>query len=429
MNISVIGVGHVGLVTAACLAKLGHRVIGVDQDKERIRLLKGGDIPFHEPGLEEMVRANLKEGKLSFTGDMKVGVRESEVIFIAVGTPSLPNGEPDLSFVEAVSRDVASHMDEYKVIVEKSTVPVMTGDWVKRVIERSLSKGIGFDVVSNPEFLREGSAVEDFLKPDRIVIGIESERAEGIMRRLYEPLKAPILVTDIKSAELIKHASNSFLALKISYINGIARICEKVGADVVEVARGMGLDHRIGSSYLQAGVGYGGFCLPKDVDAFIKLAEGVGYDFELLKACRMINISQRRWILEKLKESLWILKDKTIGILGLSFKPDTDDIRDSVSISIIDSLKKEGAKVKAFDPAAMENAKRVLKDVEYCSCPYEVSKGADALLILTEWKDFKDLDLKRVRREMKEPLLIDGRNLFDPKEMEKLRFTYISVGR
>ena len=424
----MIGAGHVGLVSGACFADLGNKVICVDVDKEKIDKLNKGTIPFFEPGLEKLVKKNVEEGRLSFATRIEEGVKESEVIFIAVGTPPRQNGEADLSYVEDVSRRIAEAMDDYRIIVEKSTVPVRTGEWVGRAIKLNNIHRVDFDVVSNPEFLREGSAIYDFMQPDRIVIGVESERAEKVMRELYEPLKANLIVTDIKSAEIIKHASNSFLALKISYINAIANICERVGADVDKVAQGMGLDKRIGLSFLNAGIGYGGSCFPKDVAAFIRIAGEAGYDFQLLKITEEINRGQRELFLRKIKDSLWTFNNKTIGVLGLAFKPDTDDVREAPSLEIIARLQEEGAKIKAFDPEAMESARMVLRDVECCADPYEVAEGSDCLIILTEWKEFKNLDLKRIKSLLKNPLIIDGRNIYDPQELNEMGFTYIGVG-
>lgn len=429
MKLCMIGAGHVGLVSAACFAELGNEVICVDVDREKIDKLKKGIIPFFEPGLEELVKKNAEEGRLSFTIHIEEGVKESAIIFIAVGTPPRGDGEADLSYVEDVSKRIAGAMKEYKIVVEKSTVPVKTGEWVRRTIELHNIHGADFDVISNPEFLREGSAIDDFMHPDRLVIGMESPRAEKSMRELYKPLKVSLIVTDIKSAEIIKHASNSFLALKISYINAIANICERVGADVEKVAEGMGLDKRIGPSFLRAGLGYGGSCFPKDVAAFIKMAGESGYDFQLLKVTEKINRGQREDFLKKIKESLWTLNNKTIGVLGLAFKPDTDDVREAPSLKIIEQLQSEGVKVKAFDPAAMETARAVLKDVQYCACPYEVAKGSDCLVILTEWEEFKNLDLQRIKSLLKNPLIIDGRNIYNPRKLKNMGFTYLGVGR
>lgn len=418
-----------GLVTGACFAELGNKVICVDDDIPKVEALKRGALPFYEPGLEEMVHRNTKQSNLSFTTSVEEGTKASEIIFIAVGTPQKPNGEADLTSVEDVSRRIAKAMAEYKLIVEKSTVPVKTGSWIKRTIHLSNLHNVDFDVTSNPEFLREGSAIQDFMRPDRIVIGVETKRAADILIELYSSLNAPIVVTNIETAELIKHASNSFLALKISYINAIANICERVGADVTKVAEGMGYDRRIGREFLDAGAGYGGYCFPKDLSAFIKVAEEAGYDFELLKLIEKINNFQRQQIVKKAKNALWNLKDKTIGILGLAFKPNTDDMREAPSVDIIRQLQEEGVQIKAYDPQAMNNAGRILHNIEYCPSPYEAAKDSDALIIVTEWDEFKSLDLLRIKRLLKQPIIIDGRNVFDPAKMEALGFSYIGVGR
>ncbi len=429
MNIAVIGSGYVGLVTGTCFADLGNRVICVDNDEEKIKLLKKGIMPIYEPGLEELVKRNVKEKRLSFTTSIEEGVRKSKVIFIAVGTPPKKGGEADLSYVEAVSKEIARNMKSYKVVVEKSTVPVETGEWVKHTIKINNRKKVPFDVVSNPEFLREGSAIHDFMNPDRIVLGIKSKRAEKIMTELYKPLKAPIIITDIKSAEIIKHASNAFLATKISFINAVANLCEKTGADVLQVAEGMGYDKRIGRAFLNAGIGFGGFCFPKDLAAFRRISQKLGYDFNLLKEVEKINEAQKRLFVEKIEKALWNLNHKTIGILGLSFKPNTDDLRYAPSIDIIRALQREGAKIKAFDPAAMKKAERILKRVEFCQDAYGVAKGSDCLVILTEWNEFKELDLKKIKRLLKTPVIIDGRNIYEPKEMKRLGFEYQGIGR
>ena len=429
MRICVIGTGYVGLVTGICLADIGNSVICVDIDKEKIKKLKRGIVPIYEPGLEEMVKRNLSKKRISFTAEISEGVGNSEIVFIAVGTPSKKNGEADLCYVESVSRSVAKAMDGYRVIVEKSTVPVHTGEWVRRTVKLNNIHGVDFDVVSNPEFLREGSAISDFMHPDRIVIGVESEKARKIMARLYQPLNVPIVVTDIKSAEIIKHASNSYLALKISYINSVANICERVGADVEKVAEGMGLDERIGKSFLHAGIGYGGSCFPKDVSAFIKIAEEAGYNFEMLKSVESVNRMQREDLVRKIKQEMWVMNNKTIGILGLSFKPNTDDMREAPSIYIINKLQQEGAKIKAYDPAAGSRAKEILKNVQYCKDPYCVAEGSDALVIITDWPEFNKLNLKKIKTLLNQPVIIDGRNIYDPEEMKKLGFVYKSIGR
>lgn len=429
MNIAIVGTGYVGLVSGACFAELGNRVICVDNNLKKIADLKKGIIPIYEPGLEELVKINLKKKRLFFASGIKEAVEKSEVIFIAVGTPSLENGEADLTGVENVARNIALNLTGYRLIVEKSTVPVETGKWVKQTIAAYVKNKTRFDIASNPEFLREGQAISDFMHPDRIVIGVESKKARELLLSLYKPLKAPIVVTDIKSAELIKHASNSFLAAKISFINAVSRICDKVGADVAEVAQGMGLDKRIGPGFLNAGIGYGGSCFPKDVDAFISISEKLGCSFDLLKAVRAVNELQKEAFLNKIKEALWIIKDKTIAILGLSFKPDTDDIRNAPSLDIIRALQSEGARIKAYDPGAMDKAKESLDKVKFCPDPYQACKDSDCLLILTEWDEFKELDFMRIKKTLKRPFIIDGRNIYEPARMKKMGFHYIAIGR
>ena len=429
MNIAIIGAGYVGLVTGACFSELGNSVICVDNDPEKISLLKELKMPFYEKGLDKMVKKNVRAGRLVFTDDIKEAVKKSLVIFICVGTPPREGGEADLSYIEDVAAQIAKNMPSYRLIIEKSTVPVETGSWIERTIKINNKKGIKFDVASNPEFLKEGTAIEDFMHPDRIVIGVETKKAKDILTRLYSPIKAEIVVTDIKSAELIKHASNSFLAAKISFINSIANICEKTGADIEKVSYGIGLDKRIGRAFLKSGIGYGGFCFPKDLDAFIHISDKLGCDFSILKAVRSVNESQKQVFIKKIEKELWIIKDKTIGILGLAFKPNTDDMRFAPSIDIINSLISSGARIKAYDPKALEKAGAVLKNVDFCKDPYDVAKGSDALLILTEWNEFKAMDLSRIKKLLKNPLIIDGRNIFDPVKMKKLGFKYISMGR
>ena len=429
MNISIIGSGYVGLVTGACFAELGNQVICADNDAKKIAQLKKGSAPIYEPGLEELVQLNLKNKRLKFTSSIKAAVKASEVIFIAVGTPALENGEADLTGIENVARSIAQNMDGYRLIVEKSTVPVETCAWVKKTISTYVKKGHKFDVVSNPEFLREGSAINDFTHPDRIVLGVETAKAKQIMTSLYQPLNRPILITNIKSAELIKHASNAFLATKISFINALSRICDKVGADVKEVALGMGLDNRIGRYFLHAGIGYGGSCFPKDLEAFINIAEKLGYDFTILKAVRDTNEEQKKFVFQKIKDELWVVKDKTIAVLGLAFKPNTDDLRNSPSIDLVNALIQEGAKVKVYDPKAMAKAKELLKGVIFCSDLYQAAKAADCLVIATEWNEFKELDFIRLKKTLKRPLVVDARNIYEPKLLKGLGFTYIGVGR
>lgn len=426
-NVCIIGSGHVGLVTGVCLAELGNKVICVDNDVHKIKGLKEGKMPFYEPGLEDLVHRNKNNGRLSFTTCIEEGAKASEIIFISVGTPQKPDGTADMTPVEEVTWEISQTIDNYKVVVEKSTVPVKTGKWISKKLNSN--RGVACDVVSNPEFLREGSALNDFMNPDRIVIGTTSKRATKIMTELYKPLKAPIIITDIETAELIKHASNCFLALKISFINAVATICQKTGGDVVQVAEGMGYDRRIGRAFLNAGVGYGGSCFPKDLAAFIKIAEDADYDFKLLKAVREINDFQQQQIIDKARSQLHTLTEQTIGILGISFKPHTDDIREAPAIYIIEKLQEAGAKVKVYDPQAMGKAREVLVDVEYCQNPYEVAEGCDALIIITEWDEFRDMDLKRIKLLLRQPIIIDGRNVYDPQEMRKLGFTYCGTGR
>ncbi len=429
MDICMVGTGYVGLVTGTCFAQMGHKVICVDSNKEKIETLKKGECPIYEPGLQELIQKNRKAGRLRFTTSISEGVKSSTVVFIAVHTPPRADGTADLSFLAGVSREIAAVLDGYRVIVDKSTVPVETGEKVAATIKRYNRHNVDFDVASNPEFLREGSAVQDCLHPDRIVLGVTSKRAAKILKDIYKPLKAPVIVTDIKSAEIIKHACNSFLALKISFMNAIAQICELAGANVEEVAQGMGLDKRIGRSFLNAGIGYGGSCFPKDVAAFIKISEQLGYDFKLLRTVEDINKRQRQFFLKKVEETLWVLGDKTVGVLGLAFKPNTDDMRNAPSLDIIKALQKAGASVKAYDPKSMDVAKKMLKGVTFCKDPYETAAHADALLILTEWDEFKRLKLDRVRASMASPIIIDGRNLYDPAQMEEAGFVYKSIGR
>jgi UDPglucose 6-dehydrogenase len=429
MKLTIIGTGYVGLVTGTCFAEVGHRVICVDNDDAKVKMLQGGGIPIYEPGLEEMVKKNVAAGRLSFSNSTAEGVASSDVIFIAVPTPPQPDGSVDLSFIERVARDIAGAMTAYKIVVDKSTVPVQTGDKVSETIKRYCKAKVEFDVVSNPEFLREGFAVEDLMKPDRIVIGTRTQRPVPAMKEIYAPFNAPIIVTDINSAELIKHASNSFLALKISYINAVSVICEATGANVQEVANGMGMDERIGKRFLNASLGFGGSCFPKDLSAFIKIAEELRYDFGLLKEVQKINGGQMDRFMKKIMDTLWVLKGKTIGVLGLAFKQNTDDVRTSPAIELCHRLQKEGASLRVHDPKAMEKAKGLLKDVTYVEDMNEVAEGCDALVVATEWEEFKKLDLERARKALSHPILFDGRNLFDLKEMERLGFIYKSIGR
>ncbi len=448
MNICVVGSGYVGLVTGTCLADFGHNVVCVDANEKKIEGLKKGTMPIYELGLEELVRRNAKENRLAFTIDLKKGVQASLAIFIAVNTPNKEDGSPDLSHVEAVISEVAKYMDGYKVIVMKSTVPVGTCAKVRLTVEKVLNDKVSFehlaknpdadcylpsfDVVSNPEFLREGSAIEDFMRPNRIVIGSSSDEATAIMKDIYRPLyliETPMVITTLESAELIKYAANAFLATKISFINEMAHICEKVGADVNMIAKGIGLDHRIGSKFLHASPGYGGSCFPKDTVALVDIARNAGYDIKIVKATIEVNENQKRWMIDKIKAAVGDVTGKTIGILGLAFKPNTDDMREAASITIINGLKAAGARIKAFDPVAMEEAKKLLKDIEYCKDSYEVARGSDALVIVTEWNEFRQLDLGKIKEFLKSPVIIDTRNIYEPERMKRLGFTYECVGR
>lgn len=429
MKLSIIGTGYVGLVTGTCFAEVGHHVICVDNDAAKVKKLQAGGIPIYEPGLEEMVKNNVASGRLKFTANTAEGVQSSDVVFIAVPTPPMADGSVDLSYIERVARDIAAAMTSYKIVVDKSTVPVKTGEKVAETIKRYCRAQTEFDVVSNPEFLREGFAVGDLMNPDRVVIGVRSQRPVAAMRDIYTPFKAPIIVTDINSAELIKHAANSFLALKISYINAIANICEAAGANVLEVAHGIGLDERIGRRFLNAGIGFGGSCFPKDLSAFIKISEQVGYEFRLLKEVQRINSDQMERFLKKITDTLWVLKDKKIGVLGLAFKQNTDDVRSSPAIDLCQRLVKEGATLRVHDPKAMDKARALLPSATYVDDMNLVAEGCDALVVATEWEEFKQLDLGRAKKALTHPILFDGRNLFDPAEMEKLGWIYKSVGR
>lgn len=429
-KLAFVGAGYVGLVSGTCLAEIGHSVILVDKDKSKIDNLSRGKIPIYEPGLEELVKKNEKAGRLSFTTSLPEAVKQSDVFFIAVNTPPAEDGQADLSYVKAAAREVAENADSYKIIVNKSTVPVTTGDMVAKLVKNHNPHGVDFDIVSNPEFLREGSAIFDFMEGDRVVIGVENERAEKIMREIYEPLDMPIFFTDIKSAELIKYASNSFLATKISFINAVASVCDLTGANIDDVAKGMGMDDRIGKKFLSAGIGYGGSCFPKDVSAFIKIAETSGYDFALLKEVEAVNDKARQTFIKQIKKALGSPKGKTIAMWGLAFKPNTDDMRSAPSITISESLHKEGVKIQAYDPEATETAKSVIGDkIKYFNDPYKALEGADILVIVTEWEQFADPDWKKIRSLLKEPVVVDGRNMFKPADVQKEGFVYHSVGR
>jgi UDPglucose 6-dehydrogenase len=449
MRIAVVGSGYVGLVAGACFADLGHDVILVDNDQKKLAALRNGQVPIHEKFLPELLSRHRGQ-RLTFSDDLQEAVRLSSVIFVAVGTPPTQSGEADLSYVETVAREISGGINGYKVIVEKSTVPVYTSEWVRKIILRNGTDPESFDVASNPEFLREGTAVTDFLFPDRIVIGCDSERSAETLREIYAPLTkgtyyeradaipqpdrasipAPIIVTSTKSAELIKHASNAFLAMKISFVNAVASVCESVGANVNQVVHGIGTDSRIGPRFLNPGIGYGGSCFPKDVMAFRAVARESGYDFRLLDEVMQINEDQRQRFLRKVRSALWTLRGKNLGVLGLAFKGGTDDIRESPAIFLVQALLQEGSKVTAYDPAAMERTQELMSSgITFVNSAYEAAHKADALLILTEWEEFANLDLNRLRSELKYPIVIDGRNLYDPDVMATQGFTYYSVGR
>src|SRR5213595_2469125 len=431
MDLAIIGSGYVGLVTGACFADVGHNVICVDNDPQKIESLQAGRVPIFEPGLEEVIHRNVSARRLRFTGCIQDGVENSQIVFIAVPTPQQSDGSVDLSFIEKVAREIAGVLTSYRVIVDKSTVPVKTGETVRESIKRYNRHGADFDVVSNPEFLREGCAVADLMQPDRIVIGAQSEDAIGLMKKVYEPFMAPILVTDINSAELIKHAANSFLALKISYINAVSAICEASGADVEKVADGIGMDHRIGRDFLNAGIGYGGSCFPKDIAAFITISERLGTPFNLLKEVQRINAVQKERFLKTIRETLWVLREKRIAVWGLTFKPDTDDVRSSVAIELVADLLREGAYVIAYDPKGMHKARAIkaIADAEFASSAIEAISDAEALVIATDWNEFANVDLAVLRDKMRTPIVFDGRNLLDPETMRQFGFNYYSIGR
>jgi UDPglucose 6-dehydrogenase len=433
MKITVIGTGYVGSVTGSCLADLGNEVICLDIDKDKIERFKKGEIPIYEPGLSDLIKRNVREGRLIFTTDKKKAIQDSDVIFIAVGTPSADDGSVDLRYIESAAKDIGEHMNRYKVIVDKSTVPVGTADRVKSIIKQSINgKKHEFDLVSNPEFLREGEAIKDFMNPDRIVIGADNSKPKEMMLRIYAGIERtgkPILITDVKSAELIKYASNAMLATRISFMNEVARLCEKTGADIKMISKGMGLDTRIGPRFLQAGVGYGGSCFPKDVRGLISTGNDYGVEFKILKAVDNVNEEQKKWIIPKIIKEMKDVKGKNISIWGLAFKPKTDDMREAPSITIITELQALGAKITAFDPESEANAKKMLKDVKYAKTPYDALEDCDALVIVTEWDEFRNLDKEKMKKLMKNPLIFDGRNLYSRSEMKKLGFRYIGIGR
>ncbi len=432
MYISVIGTGYVGLVTGACFAEFGLNVLCMDRDQERIESLEKGQVPFFEPGLSELVTKNFNAGRLRFTSDLTKAVDEALVIFIAVGTPSRPDGSADLSFVDEVARSIGQRMTGYKIVVNKSTVPVGTAGRVRKVIEENQARPQNFGVVSNPEFLREGSAIEDFMRPNRVVIGADSPESVAIMKDLYRPLyliETPIMVTDIATAEMIKYASNVFLATKISFINEMANLCEKVGADVQMVAKGMGLDKRIGSKFLHAGPGFGGSCFGKDTAALINIGSQHGYELRVAKATQEVNVGQRLRMVEKIREALGGLPGKAVGLLGVAFKPNTDDIRDSPALEIADSLMKEGCRVQAYDPEALDASMKAFPNLIPCQDAYQAVEGVDAIVLATEWNLFRNLDLKRMYESVNTPIFIDLRNVYEPQRLADLGFYYISVGR
>ncbi|MBP0012948.1 MAG: UDP-glucose/GDP-mannose dehydrogenase family protein [Roseofilum sp. SBFL] len=454
MKVCVIGTGYVGLVTGVCLAECGHHVICIDNNEEKVKLMKSGQSPIYEPGLSELMQKSAQAGNLEFSSDLKAGVAHGDILFIAVGTPALPSGDSDTRYVEAVARGIGSHLREgYKVIVNKSTVPIGSGDWVRMIVldgiaERKKEEGSSeqeikaeFDVVSNPEFLREGSAVYDTFNPDRIVLGSNNEKAIALMQELYTPIvkrkvgtdaslpPVPVVVTDLSSAEMIKYAANAFLATKISFINEVANICDKVGADVTQVAKGIGLDSRIGNKFLQAGIGWGGSCFPKDVSALIHTADDYNYEAELLKAAVTVNKRQRLMAVEKLQQELKILKGKTIGFLGLTFKPDTDDMRDAPALNLIEQLSRLGAKLKAYDPIISQSGMRHgLSDVIVETDPEMLADGCDALVLVTDWQQFLNLDYGKMAQKMAHPVMIDGRNFLDRKTLEAAGFRYVGIG-
>jgi UDPglucose 6-dehydrogenase len=449
MRIAVVGSGYVGLVAGACFADMGHEVILVDNDQQKLAALRSGQVPIHERFLPELLQRH-RGKKLQFSDNLHEAARASTAIFVAVGTPPTNSGDADLSYVESVAREISGGIDGYKIVVEKSTVPVYTSEWVRKIILRNGAQADSFDVASNPEFLREGTAVTDFLFPDRIVVGADSDRCAAVLQEIYAPLSdgsyykradaipgpdraqipPPVIVTSTKSAELIKHASNAFLAMKISFINAVASMCESVGANVQQVCQGIGTDSRIGPRFLNPGIGYGGSCFPKDLMAFRSVAREVGYDFRLLDEVMRINEEQRQRFLRKVRNALWTLRGKRLGVLGLAFKGGTDDIRESPAVLVVQSLVQEGCVVAAYDPAAMERAREVLRsNVEFVGSPYEAAAGADALLILTEWEEFATLDLPQINSKLRYPIVIDGRNLYNPEMMAAHGFTYYSVGR
>ena len=433
MKVTIVGTGYVGLVTGTTFSEIGHEVLCIDNDAAKVEMLNNRIMPIYEDGLEEMVVRNMDAGRLRFSTSIEEGTHFAELIFIAVGTPTGYDGEANMSYVEKVGRTVAENMTSYRLLVEKSTVIVNTNEHLRRTMNKYIKEAVPFDIASNPEFLREGQAIKDAFNPDRIVVGVESERAAELLRELYEPIvskcNCEYLQMNIPSAELTKHASNSFLAMKISFINAVSRICELTGADITEVAHGIGLDDRIGPSFLNAGVGYGGSCFPKDVDAFIRMGEEVGYSLDVLKAVQAINASQREHLLRKILQELWVLQDKVIAVLGLAFKPGTDDIRMSPSLFFVPELQKRGAVLRLWDPKGQEKFDQEHPGLDYFSSPIECCEGADAVLILTDWPEVRDLDLAELKKVCRCPIILDGRNVFDPKKAEDEGFIYHSMGR
>ncbi|MBI4687183.1 MAG: UDP-glucose/GDP-mannose dehydrogenase family protein [Nitrospirae bacterium] len=432
MNICVIGSGYVGLITGACFAEFGLSVVCVDNDAKKVKSMQKGNVPFYEPGLEELLQRNIKAGRIRFTTNIGEAIDSSLVIFIAVGTPPRGDGSADMRYVEGVAKEIAGHMNSYKVIVTKSTVPVGTGEKLRQIISKNLKENVDFDIVSNPEFLREGAGIEDFMRPNRVVIGASSAQAAAIMKDLYKPLyliETPVIITNVKTAELIKYASNAFLATKISFINEISGLCEEVGANVQVVAKAMGLDHRIGSKFLHAGPGYGGSCFPKDTRALFNIGKNNGIELEIIKAVIAVNEKQKEKMMRKIKDAMGTLKGKTICMLGLSFKPNTNDIREAPALYLIERLLKLGVKIRAYDPAAVEDTKEVFPTITYCKDSYDAAKGADAVVIATEWNQFRNLDLSKIKSLAKGSFFFDLRNIYEPEKVRKTGFNYYSVGR
>ncbi|MCC7509761.1 MAG: UDP-glucose/GDP-mannose dehydrogenase family protein [Planctomycetes bacterium] len=429
MKISIVGSGHVGLVSGVCFAEKGHEVLCVDHDKDKLAKLKRSESPFFEPGMPELLAKHQASKRLHFSDRTEDAVDFGQAIFICVGTPSTERGKADMSFVEKVARTIAENLKDYRLVIEKSTVPIKTGERIKRTMSRYIKGDVNFDVASNPEFLREGSAIEDTLKPDRVVIGVDSAKAESLLREVYKGFDCPIVVTSVGSAELIKHASNSFLALKITYANWLARLCEASGADVDEVVNGMGLDHRIGKHFFGAGIGYGGSCFPKDVDALAHISEEIGVDAPMIRLISDTNKGQLERFYNMIERELWVLNDKTLAVWGLAFKPNTDDLREAPALRLIDKLKAAGARLRVHDPVAMPNTRKVHPDVYYASDPIDACNGADALIVATEWPQYKQADLAKVKATLRVPMIFDGRNCIDRKRASELGMTLFGIGK